>query len=116
VRGRLGFPKSPGATVSQNVTQRNKINRHKNKQKHYPEFTLGDKMYIAYLKPNPYKIDVVGYNGYNDMPEITTLINKYIDRDGLFDSVIRNKLETVYQDIGWELSLNPYRAKFFNFS
>ena len=94
----------------------NDLIRHKNKQKQYPEFTLGDKMYIAYLKPNPYKIDVVGYNGYNDMPEITTLINKYIDRDGLFDSVIRNKLETVYQDIGWELSLNPYKAQFFSFS
>ena len=93
----------------------NDLIRHKNKQKHYPEFTLGDKMYIAYLKPNPYKIDVVGYNGYNDMPEITTLINKYIDRDGLFDSVIRNKLETVYQDIGWDLNLNPYKAQFFSF-
>jgi DNA polymerase elongation subunit (family B) len=94
----------------------NDLIRHKNKQKHYPEFTLGDKMYIAYLKPNPYKIDVVGYNGYNDMPEITTLINKYIDRDGLFDSVIRNKLETVYNDIGWDLNLNPYKAQFFSFS
>jgi len=29
---------------------------------------------------------------------------------------MRNKLEGVYSDIGWELSLNPYRAKFFNFS
>jgi DNA polymerase elongation subunit (family B) len=93
----------------------NDLIRHKNKQKQYPEFTLGDKMYIAYLKPNPYKIDVVGYNGYHDMPEITTLINKYIDRDGLFDSVIRNKLETVYQDIGWDLNLNPYKAQFFSF-
>jgi DNA polymerase elongation subunit (family B) len=94
----------------------NDLIRHKNKQKQYPEFTLGDKMYIAYLKPNPYKIDVVGYNGYHDMPEITTLINKYIDRDGLFDSVIRNKIETVYQDIGWDLNLNPYKAQFFSFS
>ena len=89
--------------------------RHKRKQKQYPEFTLGDKVYIAYLKPNPYKIEVIGYNGYNDMPEITELINKYIDRDGLFDSVIRNKLETVYDDIGWSLNLNPYKAQFFNF-
>ena len=88
--------------------------RHKRKQKQYPEFTLGDKVYIAYLKPNPYKIEVIGYNGYNDMPEITELINKYIDRDGLFDSVIRNKLETVYDDIGWSLNLNPYKAQFFN--
>ncbi len=94
----------------------NDLIRHKNKQKQYPEFTIGDKMYIAYLKPNPYKIEVIGYNGYNDMPEITQLIDKYIDRDGLFDSIIRNKLETVYNDINWSLNLNPYKSMFFNFS
>jgi DNA polymerase elongation subunit (family B) len=90
--------------------------RYKNLTVKYPEFTIGDKMYIAYLKQNPYQIDVIGYNGYNDPPEITELINKYIDRDGLFDSVIRNKLEGVYNDIGWVLNLNPYKSKFFNFS
>jgi hypothetical protein len=94
----------------------NDMLRFKNLQKKYPEFTLGDKMYIAYLKPNPYHIEVIGYNGYNDPPEITQLINKFIDRDGLFDSVIRNKLETVYQDIGWDLNLNSHKAQFFNFS
>ena len=90
--------------------------RHKNLHTKYPEFTIGDKMYIAILKPNPYHIEVMGYNGYNDPPEVTELINKYIDRDGLFDSVIRNKLEGVYNDIGWSLNLNPFKAKFFNFS
>ena len=94
----------------------NDLLKFKNLQRKYPEFTIGDKMYIAYLKPNPYKIDVIGYNGYNDPPEITQLIDTYIDRDGLFDSVIRNKLQTVYDDIGWELSLNPYRSQFFSFS
>jgi hypothetical protein len=73
-------------------------------------------MYLAYLKPNPYQLTVVGLNGYNDAPEIIELVDKYIDRDGLFDGVIRNKLEGVYDDIGWELSLNPYRAKFFTFN
>jgi hypothetical protein len=82
----------------------------------YPEFTIGDKMYIANLKPNPYQIDAIGYNGYNDPDDITELINKYIDRDGLFDSVMRNKLETVYNDIGWDFNLNPFKAKFFTFS
>jgi hypothetical protein len=90
--------------------------RHKNLHVKYPEFTIGDKMYIAILKPNPYQIEVMGYNGYNDPVEITDLINKYIDRDGLFDSVIRNKLEGVYNDIGWSLNLNPFKAKFFTFS
>ena len=94
----------------------NDLLRHKKLHIKYPEFTIGDKMYIAILKPNPYKIEVIGYNGYNDPPEITDLINKYIDRDGLFDSVIRNKLEGVYDDIGWSLNLNPFKAKFFNFS
>jgi hypothetical protein len=81
----------------------------------YPEFTIGDKMYIANLKPNPYQIDAIGYNGYNDPDDITQIINKYIDRDGLFDSIMRNKLETVYNDIGWDFNLNPFKAKFFNF-
>ena len=90
--------------------------RYKNLKRKYPEFTIGDKMYIAYLKPNPYKIDMIGYNGYNDPPEITQLIDKFIDRDGLFDSIIRNKLETVYSDINWDLNLNPYKSMFFNFS
>jgi hypothetical protein len=90
--------------------------RHKNLHVKYPEFTIGDKMYIAILKPNPYQIEVMGYNGYNDPSEITDLINKYIDRDGLFDSVIRNKLEGVYNDIGWSLNLNPFKAKFFTFN
>jgi hypothetical protein len=67
----------------------------------YPIFQVGDKMYIAYLKENPYRIDVIGFNGYNDPPEILEFIEKYIDRDGLFESVIKNKLENVYKDIGW---------------
>jgi hypothetical protein len=82
----------------------------------FPEFTIGDKMYIAILKPNPDQLTVIGLNGYNDAPEILDLVNKYIDRDGLFDSIMRNKLETLYSDIGWELFLNRHKLKFFNFS
>ena len=94
----------------------NDILRYKKLTVKYPEFTIGDKMYIAYLKPNPYQLTVVGLNGYNDAPEIVQLVDKFIDRDGLFDSVIRNKLEGVYNDIGWVLNLNPFKAKFFTFS
>jgi DNA polymerase elongation subunit (family B) len=90
--------------------------RYKKLNVKYPEFTIGDKMYIANLKPNPYQIDTIGYNGYNDPDDITELINKYIDRDGLFDSVMRNKLETVYNDIGWDFNTNPFKTKFFTFN
>jgi hypothetical protein len=54
-------------------------------------------------------------NGYNDAPEIVELVDKFIDRDGLFDGVMRNKLETLYSDLKWDFNLNPFRAKFFNF-
>ena len=94
----------------------NDILRFKGLTQKYPEFTIGDKMYIAILKPNPYQLTVVGLNGYNDASEIIDLVNKYIDRDGLFDSIIRNKLETLYSDIKWELNLNPFKSKFFTLS
>jgi hypothetical protein len=52
-------------------------------------------MFIAYLKENPYQVEVIGFNGYNDPPEIMDFIEKYIDRDGIFESVMKNKLESV---------------------
>lgn len=85
-------------------------------QVEYPEFNVGDKMYIAYLKNNPYKLDVIGLNGYNDPPQIIELINTYVDREGIFDSVFKNKIEGLYEDLNWQLVLNPFVDKFFTFN
>jgi hypothetical protein len=94
----------------------NDILRFKKLDKKYPTFQIGDKMFIAYLKDNPYRVDVVGFNGYNDPPEIMEFIEKYIDRDGLFDSVMKNKLESLYSDLGWgAVVLNQNINKFFKF-
>ena len=55
-------------------------------------------------------------NGYDDAPELLEFAEKYIDRDGLFDSVMKNKLESLYSDLGWgALVLNPNISKFFKF-
>jgi hypothetical protein len=44
------------------------------------------------------------------------LIEKYIDRDRLFDSVLKNKLESLYSDLGWgAVVLNQNINKFFSF-
>lgn len=94
----------------------NDILRFRGLDKKYPTFQIGDKMFIAYLKDNPYRIDVVGFNGYNDPPELMEFIEKYIDRDGLFDSVLKNKLESLYSDLGWgAVVLNQNINKFFKF-
>jgi len=94
----------------------NDILKFKGLDKKYPKFQIGDKMFIAYLKDNPYRIDVIGFNGYNDPQEIKDFVEKYIDRDGLFDSVMKNKLESLYSDLGWgAVVLNPNINKFFKF-
>jgi len=94
----------------------NDLLRFKKLDKIYSTFQVGDKMFIAYLKNNPYKIEVIGFNGYDDPPEIIEFINQYIDRSGIFDSVMKNKLETLYEDIGWGQPIfNRNVHKFFKF-
>jgi hypothetical protein len=94
----------------------NDLLRFKKLDKKHPAFQVGDKMYIAYLKENPYKLDCIGYNGYSDPQEITELIETYIDREGLFDSILKNKLENLYNDLGWGAPVfNPKVFQFFKF-
>jgi len=94
----------------------NDLLRFKKLDKKYPTFQIGDKMFIAYLKTNPYRIDVIGFNGYSDPPEVIDFIERFIDRALVFDSVMKNKLESLYQDINWEMPIfNKNVAKFFSF-
>jgi DNA polymerase elongation subunit (family B) len=94
----------------------NDILRFKKLDKKYPTFQIGDKIYLVYLKDNPYRIDAIALNGYNDAPELLEFAEKYINRDGLFDSVMKNKLESLYSDLGWgAVVLNPNINKFFKF-
>jgi DNA polymerase elongation subunit (family B) len=94
----------------------NDLLRFKGLDKNYPVFQIGDKIYIVYLKNNPYRIDVMALNGYNDAPELLEFAEKYIDRDGLFDGVLKNKLESLYNDLNWgAVVLNQNINKFFKF-
>jgi hypothetical protein len=93
------------------------ILKFKGLDKKYPPPQIGDKIYIVYLKENPYHIDVISLNGYNDAPELLEFAQKYIDRDGIFDSVLKNKLENLYRDINWGQPIfNRKINKFFTFN
>jgi hypothetical protein len=94
----------------------NDLLRYKKLDKQYPTFQMGDKIYIAYLKPNPYHIEVLALNGYEDAPEILDIVEEYLDRDMIFDSVLKNKIETIYEDIKWGVPVfNRNINKFFAF-
>ena len=92
------------------------ILRFKGLDKKYPTPQVGDKIFIVYLKDNPYRVEVIALNGYNDAPELLEFAEKYIDRDGLFDGVMKNKLESLYSDLNWgAVVLNQNINKFFQF-
>jgi DNA polymerase elongation subunit (family B) len=83
--------------------------------KDHSYITQGDKVKWIYLKPNPYQIDAISFLDY-DLPEkIEAFIEKYADRKKIFESILLNKLEGFFSDLGWVLSLNPYQEMFFNF-
>ena len=94
----------------------NDLIRFKKLDKKHNTLQIGDKMFIAYLKDNPYRIDVIGFNGYDDPEFITEFIEKYLDKVQLFDSILRNKLETLYEDLKWGRPIfNSSINKFFTF-
>ena len=75
----------------------------------------GDKVKWIYLKPNPYQIEAISFLDF-DLPEkIESFIEEYADRKKIFESILLNKLEGFYNDLGWTLNLNPYKDMFFNF-
>jgi len=83
--------------------------------KTHSQITQGDKIKWIYLKPNPYQIDAIAFLEW-DLPEkIRTFIEQNADRKKIFESILLNKLEGFYNDLGWTLNLNPYKEMFFKF-
>ena len=81
----------------------------------YNYITQGEKIKWIYLKNNPYRIDAIAFLDYDIPEQIRTFIEQYADKQKVFESILLNKLEGFYNDLGWSLSLNPHRNKFFNF-
>ena len=83
--------------------------------KKYNYITQGERIKWIYLKSNPFRIDAIAFLDYDIPKEIRTFIEKYADRQKVFESILLNKLEGFYNDLGWSLNLNPHRNKFFKF-
>lgn len=82
--------------------------------KEYSYITQGEKIKWIYLKPNPYQIEAIAFLEFGIPEKIRTFIDKYADREKIFESILLNKLEGFYSDLGWNLNLNPYKDIFFN--
>ena len=74
----------------------------------YNLITMADKVKWIYLKDNPYKIDALAFFDYQMPDKIVDFLDIYADRQKVFDSILLNKLEGFFSDLGWSLDLNPY--------
>ena len=82
--------------------------------KEYSYITQGEKVKWIYLKPNPYQIEAIAFLEFDIPEKIRTFIEEYADREKIFESILLNKLEGFYSDLGWNLNLNPYKDIVFN--
>lgn len=66
-----------------------------------PPIDDGDKILWTYLRPNPYNFDTIAITGYDDPVELVEFVERYIDKDALFDRVLMTKLQSIWDDLGW---------------
>ena len=76
--------------------------------KKYNLITMADKVKWIYLKDNPYKIEALAFLDYNMPDKIKEFLEIYADRKKVFESILLNKLEGFFSDLGWPLDLNPH--------
>jgi len=73
----------------------------------------GSKVKWIYLKKNPYNIEALAYLDYDIPDKIREFLDKFADKEKVFDTILLNKLEGFYDDLGWRLVTNPYVNQFF---
>ena len=94
----------------------NDLLKFKGLDKKHTQIVEGDKIKWVYLRDNPYKIDTMGFLDFDMPPKIREFIEEYVDKSRAFDTILKNKLESFYQDLGWgDLTLNTYVQQFFKF-
>jgi DNA polymerase elongation subunit (family B) len=110
------FPSGCPAHVKASIAY-NQLLIHFGLQNQYAPLKDGDKIKWVYLKQNPFGLDAVGLNGYNDPKEIMDLVTTYIDYDKIFERELLKKLEDFYGALNWGevLSSTKTAEKFFAF-
>ena len=83
--------------------------------KQYNMITMADKVKWIYLKDNPYKIEALAFFDYEMPDKIADFLDKYADRQMVFDTILLNKLEGFFNDLGWSLDLNPHLSALSSF-
>lgn len=66
-----------------------------------PPFDDGDKILYAYMRQNPYGFETMAIRGYDDPPEILEFVERFIDKEKVFNNTLISKLDTIWKDLGF---------------
>jgi len=69
--------------------------------KKYSKITSGEKIVWCYLKKNKFGLEALACRGYEDPPEIIEIIEKYIDKQKMYESELKSKILQIYEALGW---------------
>jgi len=106
--------KAPSNTKA--AVRYNDLLKFKELDKKYESIIEGDKIFIINLKKNPYNLETIGLPNAQIPAEIEEFVKTYINIEEIFESLLANKLKSLYDDLSWEFpSLNPNVNKFFTF-
>jgi DNA polymerase elongation subunit (family B) len=95
----------------------NDLLKFKKLDKKFESIIEGDKIFVINLKQNPYNLETIGLPNAQVPPAIEEFVKTYIDVEEIFDSLLANKLKSLYLDLKWDFpALNKNVGKFFNFS
>jgi DNA polymerase elongation subunit (family B) len=110
------FPSGCPAHVKASIAY-NQLLKHWKLDNQYAPLRDGDKIKWVYLKQNPYGLDAVALNGYDDPKEIMELVTTYINYDKIFERELLKKLEDFYGALNWGAVLSSTKTaeKFFSF-
>lgn len=78
-----------------------------------PKIDDGDKIVWAYLLKNPYGFESLALRGYDDPPQIVQFLEKYIDRKTIFEDRLLNKLQAIWNNLGWGRIMLEEKSNFF---
>lgn len=67
----------------------------------YEKIIESEKIKYVYLKENEFNLNVLGFKGYDDPPEIIEIIEKYIDKNKIFESNLKKKVTQFLNAAGW---------------
>jgi DNA polymerase elongation subunit (family B) len=105
---RKGAPAAVRATIKYNdLLKYWQLNRQ------YETIVQGSKVKWIYLKKNPYNIEALAYLDHSMPDKIKDFLDKFADKEKVFNTILLNKLEGFYDDLGWKLVTNPYINQFF---